>query len=127
MSFAIGLPNGRKCSITTYCRAWRQLKTLNSDAVIRDWEWFPVKAGDVLRQLREGLHDRINRHSSHFGRGRKWTHDYQVDQRRDARRINEYASRRIVDPINRLSTPELQRRYRWHYDRDGLSINLTGR
>jgi hypothetical protein len=70
------------------------------------------------------MHDRINRHIPGYGRGRKWDERYQTDLRRDAQHVNDYASRRLVHPVNRLGTPELQRRFQWRYDRDGLSIVL---
>jgi hypothetical protein len=57
-------------------------------------------------------------------RWRRWDYDYQIRQRRDARRVNDYAAHRIVSPINRLETPELQRRFRWRYTADGLEIRL---
>jgi hypothetical protein len=118
------LPNGKRCSLTTYRKAWNTIKTLKPDSEVKGWEWYPVPARDILRQLCEGMHDRINRHIPGYCKGRKWGSDYQINLRRDARRVNEYASRRIVNPINRLSTPELQRRFQWHYTRDGLEITL---
>jgi hypothetical protein len=121
---AIGLPNDKRCSISTYCRAWRTLKTLPPEAEVKGWEWYPVPARDILRRLHEGLHDRINRHDPRYGRGRKWDQRYQIGQRRDARRVNEYSSRRLVEPCMQLETPELQRRFRWNYTRDGLEIRL---
>jgi hypothetical protein len=78
------------------------------------------------REFRLALNRRINLKAGddRETRWRKWDHDYQIALRRDARRVNEYSSRRIVDPINRLSTPELQRRFCWEYTRDGLNIRL---
>lgn len=124
MTRVIGLPNGKQCRLSVYCAAWRTLKTLDPEAEVKGWEWYPVPARDILRRLHEGLHERINRHDPRHGRGRKWSVAYQIDLRRDARRVNEYAARRIVDPVNRLSTPELQRRFQWHYTSDGLEITF---
>jgi hypothetical protein len=58
---------------------------------------------------------------------RKWSTDYQINLRRDARRVNEYAAHRVVDPVNRLTTPELQRRFGWSHTPDGLEIRLCGK
>jgi hypothetical protein len=123
----ITLPNGKACPLPVYCAAWVTLKTLDPNAEIGSWEWYPVKARDILRELRAGLHDRINRHDPRHGRGRKWSVEYQVDQMRDARRVNEYAGHRIVHPVLRLATPELQRRFQWRYTSDGLEIVLHNR
>jgi hypothetical protein len=120
----IVLPNGKRCSLPTYCQSWRTLKTLDPEASVKGWEWYPCKARDVLHELREGLHDRINRHIPGFGRGRKWSTDYQTTLRREAQMVNDYAGRRLVYPQGRLGTPELQHRFQWLYDSDGLSIVL---
>ena len=120
----IRLPNGKRCPLPVYCAAWVTLKTLDPDAEIGSWEWYPVKAKEILRELRAGLHDRINRRDPRYGRGRKWSDDYQVALRRDARMVGDYAGHRIVMPQRRLNTPELQRRFQWHYTSDGLEIAL---
>jgi hypothetical protein len=120
----IGLPNGRTCSLLTYRAEWPTLKTVDPEAEVKGWESYPCKARDILRRLDEGLHDRINRHGGRYGRGRKWEARYQLDLRRDARRINEYAFRRLVDPVLRVAVPELQCRSQWSYTRDGLEIAL---
>lgn len=124
MRRVIVLPNGKRCSLPTYGHSWRTLKTLDPDAEVKGWEWYPCWARDILRELHEGLHDRINRHITGFGRGRKWSTDYQITLRRGAQMVNDYAARRPIYPQNRLGTPELQRRFQWHYDSDGLSIVL---
>jgi hypothetical protein len=123
----IGLPNGKRSVLPTYCAAWRTLKTLDPKAQVKGWDDFPADAADVLRDMRAGLADRINRHIPGYGRGRKWDARYQLELRRDARRVNEYAARRIVYPVNGLSTPELQRRFRWNHTHDGLDIILLNR
>jgi hypothetical protein len=118
------LPNGKHCSLATYRNAWNKLKTLKPDSEINGWEWYPVPARDILRQLRAGMHNRINRHIPGYSKGRKWSVDYQHTLRREARMIHDYTQRRIIHPHNRLSTPELQRRFQWNYTRDGLEITL---
>jgi hypothetical protein len=120
----VTLPSGRPCSLPSYCAGWRKLKTLSPDTQIGNWDDFPIEAGAILSDLRRAMHDRINRHIPGFGRGRKWDEDYQNELRRDAQRVNDYASRRHVHPVNRLATPELHRRFRWHHDSNGLSIVL---
>jgi hypothetical protein len=120
----VTLPNGRSCSLMSYCSGWRKLKALSPDTRIENWDDFPIEAAAILRDLHCGIHDRINRHIPGYGRGRKWDERYQTDLRRDAQHVDDYASRRLVHPVNRLATPELQRRFQWRYDRDGLSIVL---
>jgi hypothetical protein len=124
MKRLLTLPNGSSCSLRSYCVGWRKLKKLSPDTRIINWDDFPIEAAAILRDLHSGMHDRINRHIPGYGRGRKWDERYQADLRRDAHHINDYASRRLVNPVNRLATPELQRRFRWHYDSNGLSIVL---
>ena len=124
MNRVITLPKGSTCSLASYCAGWRKIKALAPDALIGNWSDFPTEADAILRDLQFGMHERINRHIPGFGRGRKWDERYQTDLRRDAQRVNDYASRRHVHPVNRLTTPELQRRFRWHHDSDGLSIVL---
>ncbi len=71
MKRVIHLPNGKACSLPTYCAAWRTLKTIAPDAEIKGWEWYPIEARDILRDLRAGMHDRINRRDPRYGRGRQ--------------------------------------------------------
>jgi hypothetical protein len=124
MKRLVTLPNGRACSLRSYCAGWRKLKTLSPDTQIGNWDDFPIEAAGILRDLHRGMHDRINRHIPGYGRGRKWDERYQADLRRDAQHVDDYALRRLIHPVNRLATPELQGRFRWHYDSNGLSIVL---
>ena len=124
MKRVITLPNGRACSLPSYCAGWRKIKTLAPDALIGNWSDFPTEAGAILRDLHFGMHERTNRHIPGFGRGRKWDERHPTDLRRGARRVNDNASRRLVHPVNRLTTPQLQNRFRWHHDNNGLSIVL---
>ena len=73
----VTLPNGKRCGLGVYVSAWRKLKALPSDAQISGFDHFPDDAGRILRQVRFGMHDRINRHIPGFGRGRKWHQDWQ--------------------------------------------------
>jgi len=127
MKRIIVLPNGRACCLSTYSSSWRTVKVLDPDAEVIGWEWYPLTAREILCDLHAGMHARINRHIPGFGRGRKWDDRYQLDQQRDARRVNDYAAHRLVDPVNRLTTPELQQRFQWHHGNDGLQITLRNR
>lgn len=129
MTYAIGLPNGRRCSIIpSYIASWRALIAMDGGAEVRGWDWHSTPARDILRRLRGDLNERINRHLPAYGQGRKWDRQWQIDCRRDARIVNEYAAHRIAHPVNRLSTPELQARFQWAYSSlDGVSVRLYSR
>jgi hypothetical protein len=73
----VTLPNGRACGLGVYVRAWKTLRTLKADDSVSGFGHFAEPASDVLRTLRDGMHDRINRHAPGFGRGRKWSNDWQ--------------------------------------------------
>src|SRR5690242_7005058 len=68
----IRLPNGRRCTVATYVAAWRKLKEIPAGSSVAGFDHFPDDAGRILRQIRAGMHDRINRHDPVYGRGRKW-------------------------------------------------------
>jgi hypothetical protein len=57
----IVLPNGTRLRLGDYCQAWRRLKAQPPETEISGWEWYPVEARHILRRLREGVTDRINR------------------------------------------------------------------
>ena len=57
----ITLPNGKQVRLSVYCAAWRTLKTLDPSEERKGWEWYPVKAGLILRRISEGVHDRVNK------------------------------------------------------------------
>lgn len=84
----IRLPNSRCCTIGTYVASWKKLLELSADAQVGGFGHFPEPAAAVLRQLRRGMHDRINRHIPGYGRGRKWQHDWQVEAKRAAIAVN---------------------------------------
>jgi hypothetical protein len=88
----ITLPNGNACGIPTYVKAWRTLKTAQPDEQIKGWDHFATEAKDILREIRYGVHDRINRHISGYGHGRKWSEDWQ---------------RTMIQSADRLNTPRL--------------------
>lgn len=100
----ITLPNGKACGLPRYCAAWRALRALPADARIVGFDHFPEPAERVLRALRRGLHDRINRHDPAFGKGRKWDHSWQTDALRVAIKVN--------DPRLAIHAPELPLEWR---------------
>ncbi len=64
MTQIITLPSGRKVTGTTYVHAWKTLRAMTpeqrawyrSDA----WNWHSNTGEDILREIRAGVHDRIN-------------------------------------------------------------------
>lgn len=84
----VTLPNGRQVTLATYTRAWRALRATGPGVEVRDWTWYPITAGEVLRSMQAGMNDRINRHMPHYGQGRKWDDDWQRHVLQFARRIN---------------------------------------
>lgn len=86
------LPNGRRCGLGVYVASWAKVAAVvatDPKARIKGWDHFPEDADRVLRALREGLHDRINRHLRHFGKGRKWASDWQNEMWRASRDLNQ--------------------------------------
>lgn len=92
--WGVRLPKGSLVSLGRYVAAWRALRSLPPDAHVRGWDHFPTPAGDVLRKMRAGLHDRINVHLPWWGKGRKWENTWQWDAHRCAREVN--TSRLVV-------------------------------
>lgn len=84
----VRVPRGSLVSLGRYIAAWKALKQLPSGASIAGWDHFPTPASDVLRRMREGLHDRINRRLPWYGQGRKWDAQWQVETMRLAFRVN---------------------------------------
>ena len=84
----ITLPNGHRCGLPTYCKAWRTLKALKPEAQIKGWDYFGIDADRILRDIRYGVHARINRHISDYGHGRKWDDNWQRDMSRAGRDLN---------------------------------------
>ena len=105
----IRLPNGRSVTLGAYVAAWRAVKSLDPSRPCGGFDHFPEPAGDILREMRRGMHDRINRHLSWFGTGRKWEQDYQINTMRRARAVNG-RGRVWPDLIHRDYRPRLARR-----------------
>ena len=105
MKRTVKLPNGRCVTLGEYVRSWRILKTLPpTREVTRFFDW-PEPAADILRELRRGIHDRINRHLPGYGAGRKWNPDWQ--------RAMGHAARELNDPRLRIHylPPDLKQRF----------------
>lgn len=91
--YTIGLPNGRSCRLPTYVAAWKRLRTMKPDASVDGFGHFDQRADEILRELRRGMHDRINRHIAGYGVGRKWASDWWWPTWRLSRDVN---TRRLV-------------------------------
>lgn len=64
----ITLPNGKSVSLSTYVNAWRILKTLDPNTRTPGFSYSFDTASDVLREIRKGMHDRINQHLDRTGK-----------------------------------------------------------
>jgi hypothetical protein len=103
----ITLPNDRNVSLGTYVKAWRTLKTLPPQAPVKGFSFIYDTAGQILREIRHGIHDRINRHLTHPS-GRDSIADLQCD-----RHLIEAALHRRTfrSGTGLLRTRHLRRRY----------------
>lgn len=114
MSTVITLPSGSRVTVGQYVAAWNRLRhasesDLQCDVPSRQWQWYPVKGWEVLRDMREAMHDRINRRArlsiadggflwstpTEREHGRKWRPDWQTECRRLADRLRDRV--RIMD------------------------------
>jgi uncharacterized protein YfbU (UPF0304 family) len=107
----IRLPNGRSCSIARYVAAWRTLRDMKPNARVEGFDYFMSEACDVLRRMREGMHDRINKHDPAYGKGRRWSEQWQTSMRRDCNAVRDYRQHRIVRPGSGLELAEMQHRF----------------
>lgn len=73
----ITLPDGHHCSLGKYVEAWSILRGAYHNSNVSGFDHFPMTAPEVLRELRYGMHDRINRHIPGHGIGRKWDQNWQ--------------------------------------------------
>ncbi len=108
---AITLPNGRRVGLGVYVDAWKRLVVLEQTqpgAMVHGFSDWPDSAERVLREIRAGLHDRINRHIP--GRqGRKWDDHYQRQLFQDSQKIN--TARRFRIYRSNINLPELRDRF----------------
>lgn len=86
----VTLGDGRHVGLGTYVQAWRNVLVAPSGASFNrslSDSWSSDRE-TILRQFRDGLHNRINRHIPTYGRGRKWDSQWQRDTRNAARQLN---------------------------------------
>lgn len=91
----IVLPNGRRCGVGRYARAWVALLAMAPESLCPGFDHFPEPAREILAAMHGGLADRINRHLPWYGRGRKWKSDYQIALWRDSRAVRDRVERRV--------------------------------
>jgi hypothetical protein len=85
----ITIPSGRQVTIGVYVKGWKAAKVLPSDRLVKGWDIFDVPAGEVLEDIRDGIHDRINRRLAWYGKGRKWALEYQGELSYASRQVNQ--------------------------------------
>jgi predicted RNA methylase/ribosomal protein S18 acetylase RimI-like enzyme len=81
----VTLGNGQKVGLGQYTNAWRQAKAMNPETGVRGTPSDPSgggTAGDLVREMRAGMVDRINQKDPNYGKGRKWDATWQSDARR---------------------------------------------
>jgi len=91
------LPSGRQVRLGEYVRSWQALLAMSPETRVDRWNDWSASARDILRDLRDGIHDRINRHIEWYGRGRRWAPNWQRQTRHLANAIN--TPRLIIDWI----------------------------
>jgi hypothetical protein len=94
MQRAIVLGDGRRMSLAAYVAAWKTALAADdcqrfkgSPADPRGW-CGPYSRAELLQEFRGGMNDRINRHAPHYGKGRKWSQDWQASAWRLSRDVN---------------------------------------
>jgi len=89
----ITIPYGKQVRLSAYVWAWKTIKRTVRDHgdswLCPGWQWYSVPAGEVLRDIRAGVADRINKHLPWYGRGRKWDADWQRHTSQAARMLNQ--------------------------------------
>ncbi len=88
---AVILGDGRRIGLGRYVAAWRAALAAPPGARFAGSPCEPRLTADretVLREFRAGLADRINRHMPGYGRGRKWSADWQRAALQCARAAN---------------------------------------
>src|SRR4051794_18479032 len=83
-------------TLAQYCDAWRRVIASPAGAIFKSslmWVFNPTSREEILREFREGVNDRINRHIPGYGRGRNWSEREQTGLMRDARRLQDMARR----------------------------------
>lgn len=72
----IRIPSGRSIPVGQYAAAWKKLKTVPPTAQVPNWDHFDTDAAEVLRDMRYGMMDRINRKDPRYPKGRRAGADY---------------------------------------------------
>jgi hypothetical protein len=89
MSYYVTLGCSRKISLGRYTAAWKTCLALPPETSIgRGVSGWDETAGQALAELRKGLEERINKHLPWYGKGRKWSWEWQVETRRAASALN---------------------------------------
>lgn len=98
----------RRVSIPAYIAAVRRAIAA-PDATFRQGleSWWPVTGAEIRREYNRALNRRIMRHAPHYGRGRKWSDDWQRAARQTANRVN---MPRLIVRDSEVHPPELRRR-----------------
>ena len=74
---SIRIPSGRSIPLGQYAAAWKKLLTLPPNTRVPKWDHFDTDAAVVLREMRAGMMDRINRKDPRYPKGKKAGEDYQ--------------------------------------------------
>lgn len=79
----VRLPDGHRVSLGEYVRSWKEILNLvredRGDAKLWGFHHSERSAREILDNLRDGMHDRINRKIPGYGVGRKWSMDWFMD------------------------------------------------
>lgn len=101
MTSTVTLPNGRAVTLAAYVRAWNLLREAPPGELFTGFDSFdprrPMKAEEIRRRMRAGLHERISEAIPYTlrglacslpPRGRKRSPDWQRAARHCAREVN---------------------------------------
>lgn len=79
----IYMGNGTTVSLASYIEGWKKALALDQAVMVKagPGAWWPQSVAQVLEKLRRGMHERINRHVAGYGKGRKWSHEWQAGAR----------------------------------------------
>lgn len=103
----VTLGNGQKVGLGQYTNAWRQAKAMNPETGVRGTPSDPNgggTAGDMVREMRAGMVDRINQKDPDYGKGRKWDSTWQ----NDARRLADTLARKAEVPAGEAHPVDLR-------------------
>ncbi len=88
----VKLGNGRQVGLGEYVAVWKRVASEPADKPYAHGltGWWSTTAGQVLRDFRRGMHDRINRHLPDYGNSHKWDEDWQRATQQAAHRLNTH-------------------------------------